>query len=226
VILRTLIFVLITVLFWAPCGCSLEENNSTNGGSGVAPDHGEWISSALSFEVTEGQILTIEFDGFGCVGPSTAAGIPICDSLLSGPVTVNAPLDGGSGSFSFETVFGLQLDGVFIAANRVEGNFIYSADNGCCTQEGTWEAVHEALAEHDPPALCHSDISGTEWLEIGNTTEDGAYLPLEDGGSVLAVAGFQGAIMIVAGLRGEGFSLEISRRNWKPISLRVAFMPR
>lgn len=183
----------------------LSEDNGASGNATAIPDNGEWISSALSFELDEKQILTIEFDGFGCVGPTTAAGIPVCDSLLSGPVTVNAPFQGGT--FSFGTVFGLQLEGTFVASNRLEGSFVYEADNGCCVQEGTWEAVHEALAEVDPPALCHSDISGEEQLEIGNTAEEGAYIPLEEGGTVEAVAGFQGAIMIVAGLQGVGFAL-------------------
>jgi hypothetical protein len=172
------------------------------------PEDGEWVSSGLTFQVDDQHVTKLGFGGWGCIGPLTDAGFPVCSSLLTGDVFVDAPIHSDSGSFTLDTLFGLKLAGAFEDSAHLVGTFMYTADNGCCEAVGQWSAVHGKLAEDEPPAVCQTEVTGEEILEILNQPDpEGAPVGLLPGAEVTAVQGFQGAIMIVVALQGSGFTL-------------------
>jgi hypothetical protein len=197
---------LVLAAVWA--GCASDEQNATADSDGpvaVSPRAGEWVAPGLRFTVEGTRITELEFGGFGCVGGALPGGSHTCESLLRGPLEVDIAPD-ALGQLSWDGGFGLQIVGAFLDAERFAGGFSYAADNGCCSSEATLEALHEDIAEDEQPAPCESDIDGSEELIVGLTL-GGAFVPLAEGAPVPAVAGLQGAIMVVLGLRTEAIAL-------------------
>lgn len=174
----------------------------------IVPMAGAWQSTGLGFSIgPTGRIEKLSFSGFGCIGPVTLADVPTCESRLHGDLTVDVGIVKNQPTFSLDTIFGLHLEGDFVAADRVEGLFTYTADNGCCTSSGQWAGVHESLYETAPPIPCHSEITGDEVLEFGQADANEPFTPLLPNGTLTAVTGFQGAIMVVGAIRLAGISL-------------------
>ena len=168
------------------------------------PAEGSWLGSSLEFDLNDNRLSRLKLTGLGCVGELTPAGSPVCESLLSGVSEMDVPIE--ATSLVVETPYGLTLEGTFSDEHRIEGTFDYEADNGCCTSAGAWEAVHESLADADPPLPCHSEVSGEEQIGLATTTADGSFLVLAPKDPITTVPGFQGAIMVMAGIVASGFS--------------------
>lgn len=174
----------------------------------IVPMPGVWQSTGLGFSIgDDGRIDRLSFSGFGCIGPMTLAGVPTCESRLHGELVVHVSILKDQPKFSFNTIFGLHLDGEFVSDDRVEGLFTYTADNGCCTSSGQWSGVHESLYEVAPPTPCHSQITGDEVLEFGQAEAGESFTALNSTETLVAVTGFQGAIMVVGAIRLVGVSL-------------------
>jgi hypothetical protein len=206
---------LTVVLALAALGCGGDggpaagSQDTTDDGAAaeIEPMSGRWEGGFVAFELDGQAIRGVELASFGCVGELTPAKVPLCTSLLTGPLEVEIPVD-GEDHFRWETAFGLILEGTFSEDDRLTGTFSYTADNGCCAAEGTWLAVHESIAETDAPEPCHAVATGAEEIVVGITV-DGAFQPLVQGEPIQAVEGFQsgGAIMVVGAVRVRGMSI-------------------
>lgn len=181
---------------------------------GATPVDGHWHAGLLAFQVQDGTVLGLDLHGVGCSGPLTAAGEPTCEAPLVGQASVTAPIrpDGG---FHLETVFGLTVEGRFLASDRAEGSWSFVAPSGCCSASGTFTAHPGGGDEAEP---C-TPPTGEETLRVGLTAGHEGPSPrfVRAGPAVEVVPGFQGAVMVVAAIQATGlirgpFTLDVSVR--------------